>query len=88
MKSKRKSTKPVTLLTKIESLLADVLNELSSIEKSVETNVRKLLLAAEASVSQAKDFMTPALASAAPRKTVRSKRRTVKRKPRPARRAR
>ena len=88
MKSKRKSTKPVTLLTKIESLLADVLAELSSIEKSVEANVRKLLLSAEASVSLAKDFITPAVASAGPHKTVRSKKRATRRKPRPARRAR
>lgn len=65
-RSKRPSKKPITLLTKIESLLDDVLVELSSIEKSVERNVRELLQAAAASVSKAKDFIVPVLASAGP----------------------
>lgn len=60
MKSKKKKpVKAVTLLTRIEALLGDVLNEFSVIEKSVEKNVRELLLSAEASISKAKDFISP-----------------------------
>lgn len=88
MKSKRKATKPVTLLTKIQSLLGDVLDELSSIEKSVERNVRELLQSAETSVSKAKDLITPVLAFTGPNKPLRSKRRAGARRSRPARRAR
>jgi hypothetical protein len=87
MGSKRKSKKPVTLLTQIEGLLSDALQQVSSIEKSVEMNVRELLLTAEASVAKAKDFITPALARAAPRKPVRARRHAV-RGGRAARRAR
>ena len=56
---KKKPAKAVTLLTKIETLLADALKEFSVIEKAVEKNVRELLLSAEASISKAKDFLTP-----------------------------
>lgn len=87
MGSKRKSKKPVTLLTQIQGLLSDVLGQLSFIEKSVEKNVRELLLAAEDSVAKAKDFITPALPAAAPRKSVRA-RRPPARRGRAARRAR
>ena len=73
MGSKRKSQKPVTLLTQIEGLLCDVLAGLSCIEKSVEKNVRDLLLTAEASVAKAKDLITPSLATAPPRKPVRGR---------------
>jgi len=79
MGSKRRSKKPVTLLTQIEGLLCDVLAGLSSIEKSVEKNVRELLLVAEASVAKAKDLMTPALAAAAPRKPVRARKHATRR---------
>ena len=59
MKSKKKkAAKTITLLARIETLLADVLDEFSVIEKSVEKNVRELLLSAEASISKAKDFIT------------------------------
>jgi len=91
MKAKtRKSPKPATLLTQAEALLSDVLAQLSSIEQSVEQNVREVLLAAEASLDKAKGFITPALAavtsarSAAPRKTAR-RRRPVRRSKRAAR---
>jgi len=91
MKAKtRKSAKPATLLTQAEALLSDVLAQLSSIEQSVEQNVREVLLAAEASLDKAKGFITPALAavtsarSAAPRKTAR-RRRPVRRSKRAAR---
>jgi len=79
MKAKRKLTKPVTLLTKIESLLSDVLGELSSIEKSVEKNVRALLLAAGESVAKAKDCIIPAVASTVPRKATQRKKRAGRR---------
>lgn len=59
MKSKKKKpAKAITLLTQIETLLSDVLDELSVIEKSVEKNVRELLVSAEASISKAKDFIS------------------------------
>ena len=87
MKRKRKSTKPVTLLTKIEDLLCDALGELSSIERSVEKNVRELLVSAAASVAAAKDFIAPVLATEAPHKRARSRKRAGGRL-RPARSAR
>lgn len=62
----RKATKAVTLLTRIEALLSDVLVECSEIEKSVEKNVRALLRTAEKSIETAKDyFVTPAPAKVA-----------------------
>jgi len=60
MKSKKRTPKPVTLLTKVETLLSDVLQQCSEIEKSVEKNALVLLRAAEASVAAAKNyFITP-----------------------------
>jgi hypothetical protein len=57
MKAKKRTTKKaVTLLTRIEGLLSDVLDECSAIEKSVEKNVRMLLRSAEASITVAKEF--------------------------------
>jgi len=92
MKSKkRRSSQPATLLTQVEALLSDVLAQLSSIEKSVEQNVRDVLLAAEASVGKAKDFITPALAAmtkaktVAPRKTGKPRRRAGRRSKRSTR---
>jgi hypothetical protein len=94
MKSKRRSTRPVTLLTKIEGLLCDALGELSSaigelpsVEKSVEKKVRELLVSATASVGAAKDFLTPAFVTETPRKRATS-RRGGGRRLRPARSAR
>jgi hypothetical protein len=78
MTPKRKSPQPVTLLTKIEGLLADVLRELSSVEESVEKNVRELLVSAAASVAAAKDFITPVFAAAA---AAAPKRATSRRRP-------
>ncbi|HTW31436.1 MAG TPA: hypothetical protein VMD76_07140 [Candidatus Sulfotelmatobacter sp.] len=69
MKTKKKSPpKAITLLTRVQTLLADVLDGCSVIEKSVEKNVRELLVSAESSISKAKDFITPS-ASTAPRHT-------------------
>jgi hypothetical protein len=61
MKSKnKKPAKAVTLLRKIETLLADAVEEFSVIEESVAKTVRELLLSAEASIAKAQDFITPA----------------------------
>jgi len=84
MKSKRKSPKPITLLTRIETLLSDALDQLSSIERSVERNVRDLLLAASESVSQAKDFITPAASYVVAHKATKGRKRAGRRS-RPAR---
>jgi division protein CdvB (Snf7/Vps24/ESCRT-III family) len=53
-----KSKKAVTLLTRIETLLSDVLDEYSVIEKHVEKNVRAVLLSAQASVVSAMNFIS------------------------------
>jgi hypothetical protein len=63
-----KSKKAVTLLTRIETLLSDALNEYSAIEKHVEKNVRAVLLSAQASVVSAIKFI-----SALPSSEVRQK---------------
>ena len=78
---KKKPAKAVTMLGKIEKLLADVLSEFSVIEKSVEKNVRELLVSAGASISKAKEFMTPSAVPAAkkhPRPRARAKRKTAR----------
>jgi hypothetical protein len=57
MKAKKRTTKKaVTLLTKIETLLSDVLDECAAVGKSVEKNVGVLLRSAEASITVAKEF--------------------------------
>ena len=61
---KKKPAKAVTLLTKIEKLLADALDEFSFVEKSVEKNVRELLLSAGTSISEAKDFIASSVGMA------------------------
>jgi hypothetical protein len=53
-----KSKKAITLLTRIETLLSDALNEYSVIEKHVEKNVRAVLLSAQASVVSAINFIS------------------------------
>jgi len=80
---KRKPAKAVTLLSQIEKLLADVLDEFSVLERSVEKNVRKLLLSAEASISEAKDFIAVSV-GAAPKRRPRAKAKRVVRAKRPA----
>ena len=61
MKSKKKkSKKAVTRLEKIEKLLSDVIYECSDVEKSVEKNVREVLLSAQKSISSAIDFFSAA----------------------------
>jgi hypothetical protein len=72
----KKSTKAVTLLTRIETLLSDVLDDCSDIEKSVEKNVREVLVSAQKSISSAIDFF-----SAAPSPEVRPKTTKSKAKP-------
>jgi hypothetical protein len=66
MKSKKKSPKPVTLLTRAERLLSDAISCLSVIEASVEKNVRELLVVAETSVAKAKDLITKDVMALAP----------------------
>jgi division protein CdvB (Snf7/Vps24/ESCRT-III family) len=61
-----KPKKAVTLLTRIETLLSDVLDEYSVIEKHVEKNVRAVLLSAQESVVSAINFIS-ALPSYEPR---------------------
>lgn len=56
MKTKKRTPKAVALLTKVETLLSDVLDECFEFEKSVEKNVRVLLRSAEASVDAAKEY--------------------------------
>lgn len=56
--TRKKSTKTVTPLTRIEGLLSDAGDQLSSMQRTVEKNVRELLHSAEASVSKAKDFIS------------------------------
>jgi hypothetical protein len=56
MKAKKRTAKAVTLLTRIEMLLSDVLEQCSEIEKSVEKNALVLLRSAEASIAAAKDY--------------------------------
>jgi len=88
MKSKnRKPAKAVTLLTKIETLLSDVFDELSAIEKSAEKNVRALLVSAESSITKAKNFISFSPAPEVRRTAAGSRQRRVKAKARPAARA-
>ncbi|HYA16621.1 MAG TPA: hypothetical protein VEF06_04100 [Bryobacteraceae bacterium] len=76
---KKKPAKAVTLLTKVESLLSDVLDECSVIEKGVEKNVRLLIRAAGASIAAAKEFFAaPPPARPAPR-PVKAVKKAVKR---------
>ena len=80
MKRKKRSPKPITLLTRVEGLLSDAVDGLSAIEASVERNVRQLLRVAETSVATAKDLiakdvMTLAPAGAARRRTAHAKKR-------------
>ena len=58
MKSKKKAKKPVTLLTRIEKSLSEVLDELSVVEKSAEKNVRAGLVSAQNAIGSAIDFIS------------------------------
>ena len=78
---KKKTTTAVTLLTKIETLISDVLDQCSDIEKSVEKNAREVLLSAQKSISSAIDYFSAAPSPGA-RKT------TAKRKAKPPVKAR
>jgi len=62
-KRAKKPTRAVTLLTRIEGLLSDVLKEGAAIERGLEKNVKTLLRTAGASVEAAKKYFaapTPA----------------------------
>jgi len=58
MKAKKKAKKAVSLLTRIEKSLSEVLDELSVVEKSAEKNVRAGLVAAQKSIGSAIDFIS------------------------------
>jgi len=80
---KKKTAKAVTLLTRIEDLLSDAVDQLSAIEKSVEKSVRELLVSAAASVAKAKEFVSLVPSGAVrrvvkPRRVVARKRTTVR----------
>jgi hypothetical protein len=77
MKPKKKVKKTVTLLTKIETLLSDVLDEGLAIEKTVEKNVRELLLSAQSSISSAIDYFTAAPPAEARHKPVKTTAKTA-----------
>ena len=70
-----KSKKAVTLLTRIESLLSDVLDEYSVIEKHVEKNVRAVLLSAHASIISAIDYVSALPPSQVRRKAAKNRKR-------------
>ncbi len=57
MKTKKRTKKTVTLLTKIEKLLSETLRGCSAIEKNVETTVRELLTSAQKSIVAAAEFV-------------------------------
>lgn len=89
MKSKkRKPAKAITLLTRIETLLADALDEFSVMEKGVEKNVQELLFSAKASISEAIDFISPTPSAKVRHKVAKSRPRAVKGKAKRAVRAR
>jgi len=87
---KKKSPKAVTLLTRIGTLLSDAIDECSAIEKSVERNVRDLLVSAQSSILSARDYVVKAAPSFEVRKkpAKRKAKPAVKAKKRPAARKR
>lgn len=70
-----KSKKAVTLLTRIDGLLSDVLDEYSVIEKNIEKNVRAALLSAQESIVCAIDFISALPSSAVRPKTANNRKR-------------
>src|ERR1039457_6506130 len=77
MKSKKavRSKKAVTLLERIDTLLSDVLDEYSVIEKSVDKNVRAVVLSAHASISSAIDYVSALPPSQVRRKAAKNRKR-------------
>ena len=73
MNTRKKTKKAVTLLEKVETLLSDVLKEGSAIEKSLEKNVRELLLSAKGSVDAAMNYFSALPASATSKKVAKRK---------------
>jgi len=84
VKKKASTKKAVTLLTRIERSLSDVLDGLSVVEKSVEKNVRSVLLSAQASIGTAIDFISALPAEVLPRAAPPRKRGAKKRSSAPA----
>ena len=73
MKTKKKAKKAVSLLSKIETSLSDFLDGFSAVEKSVEKNVRELLISAQKSVGSAIDFISTLPSFEAPKKAAKRK---------------
>ena len=69
MKTKKRTKKAVTLLTKIEKLLSESLRQCSAIEKNVETSVRELLLSAQKSIVSAAEFVKASATFETPKKS-------------------
>ena len=84
MKPKKRAKKAVTLLTKIETLLSDVLDECVDIEKTVGKNVREVLLSAQSSISSAIDYFSGTPAPAAPLTPAKTKAKAPAKKKAPA----
>ena len=82
-KKKASTKKAVTLLTKIEKSISDVLDQLSVVEKSVEKNVRAGLLSAQASIGSAIDYIS-ALPSEVLPKAAKPRKRVAKKRSTPA----
>ena len=80
--TKKKATNAVTLLTRIETLLSDVLDQCVGIEKSVEKNAREVLGSAQKSISSAIDYFSVAQSSEVPKKTAKKAKPSVKAKKR------
>src|ERR1039457_992565 len=70
-----KSKKAVTLLTRVETMLSDVLDEYSVIEEHVEKNVREVLQSAQASIVSAIDFISSLPSSEVLQKPAKSRKR-------------
>lgn len=70
-----KSKKAVTLLTRIDGLLSDVLGQYSVMEKNIEKNVRAALLSAQESIVCAIDFISALPSSAVRPRAAKSRKR-------------
>jgi hypothetical protein len=83
-KTKKKTTKAVTLLTRIGTLLSDVIDDCSGIEKSVEKNAKEVLVAAQKSIASALEFFSSAAAPAVAPKAAAKPKAVAKKKAAPA----
>jgi len=70
-----RSKNPVTLLTRIDKLLSDLLDQYSVMEKGIEKSVRAALLSAQESIVCAIDFISALPSSAVRPKAAKSRKR-------------